>query len=147
MIDDEDADLLAFKWYAAKRRKTFYGARNIRRDDGKKTIVYLHKVIGKRIRIDGETDHKNRCGLDNTRSNLRPATRSQNVANQELTSRNTSGIKGVCFAAWAGKWRALIRIDGQTRHIGYFSTAEEAAKAYDDAARKRFGEFACVNSR
>lgn len=45
-----------------------------------------------------------------------------------------------------GKWRVQIRCDGATTHIGYFTTAEEAAVAYDRKAREVFGESAYQNA-
>lgn len=42
-------------------------------------------------------------------------------------------------------WRAQITIDGRARSLGQYNTKEEAAQAYDDAAREHFGEFAVVN--
>lgn len=41
--------------------------------------------------------------------------------------------------------KAAIRVNGKMIHLGYHATAEEAARAYDSAARKYFGEFANPN--
>jgi hypothetical protein len=95
-------------------------------------------------------DHINGDGLDNRRMNLRLANHSQNAANRckPQRSRSTSRYKGVFFEA-SGKrkkrWRALIKVDGQTIHLGSYSEEIEAAVAYDIAAKKHFGEFAKLN--
>lgn len=45
-----------------------------------------------------------------------------------------------------GRWRAQIRVSGKERHIGYFRTEEEAARAYDAAALQSYGAFAFTNA-
>ena len=87
-------------------------------------------------------DHKNLRRTDNRIENLRPATKSQNNANKRCYRNNLSGIKGI-YLTKKGRWRAQIRRNGTTEHIGYFSSAVLAMKAYRIEARKEFGEFAC----
>lgn len=84
-------------------------------------------------------DHINRIKTDNRIENLRLATQSQNLSNQP--GRSSLGLpKGVQIAN--SKFRAKIRIDGKTTHIGTFNTAEEAGKAYEMKAIEIHGEFA-----
>lgn len=94
---------------------------------------------------DGDVDHINRDKLDDRWSNLRLATRSQNMANVALRSNSTSGFIGVTFDKARGKWRAQIRIDGRKVNLGRYATAEEAARVYDAAAVDSFGGFAQLN--
>jgi len=91
--------------------------------------------------------HKNLNGLDNQRHNLRPATNSQNHANQGLRRNNKSGYKGVsaCKGRPQTPWVGMICVNYKSIVLGRFKTAEEAARAYDVAARKYFGEFARLN--
>lgn len=89
-------------------------------------------------------DHKNGNGLDNQRSNLRIVTRSQNMHNQRKT-RGSSQFKGVSWFRPYSNWRAYITIDDRRKHLGYFTSEEDAGRAYDTAARAAFGEYACVN--
>jgi len=86
-------------------------------------------------------DHIDRNGLNNAWSNLRAATKSQNAANSSHPITNTTGFKGVSLCK-IGKFRATIRIDGRQKWLGRFSTAEEAARAYRDAAIEKSGEYA-----
>lgn len=90
-------------------------------------------------------DHINRDTLDNRRKNWRIATPLQNTQNRKLNATNTSGYKGVHFAKENGKYRAAIKANHKYKHLGYFVNPEDAARAYDEAARFYFGEFACLN--
>jgi len=56
-----------------------------------------------------------------------------------------SGFKGVTWRKNRRKWLAMIKVDGRQTYVGMFPTAEDAAYAYDDAARKYHGEFARTN--
>ncbi|MEZ0393216.1 MAG: AP2 domain-containing protein [Pseudobdellovibrionaceae bacterium] len=60
-------------------------------------------------------------------------------------TQGTSLYKGVSFYAKNKCWRAGIRVDGKSIHIGFFASEEEAARAYNEAAKKYFGENAYQN--
>lgn len=92
-----------------------------------------------------EVDHENLDGLDNQRINLRIATRGQNQHNRGRYRSNTSGYIGVSWRESHQKWRARINVNGEQEHLGYFDTAEAAANAYDEAARRLHGFFARTN--
>lgn len=92
-----------------------------------------------------DIDHKNGDRRDNRISNLRLATRSQNKSNQGMSSRNTSGYKGVSRVASSGKYQVIIGVNGATIYIGRFECARCAAEAYDEAAMRHHGEFAKTN--
>lgn len=83
--------------------------------------------------------------------NIRKATKSQNGANRKLNiSSNkkpkTSKFKGVSWAKASKKWMAGIGVNGKTKNLGYFTDEKDAARAYNEAALKYFGEFARLNS-
>lgn len=87
-----------------------------------------------------EVDHGNLDGFDNRWINLRAATRSQNNANTSNRS-DISPFKRVRFDRRRGKWQARIKYDGHEKHLGYFTTAEEASEAYRKAAQEHWGEY------
>lgn len=87
-------------------------------------------------------DHKDRNGLNNCLDNLRLCTSSQNNVNQR--HRKGRKYKGVTLMA-SGKWKAVTSYKGKQIRLGLFLTEIEAAKAYNDYARKTFGEFAVLN--
>jgi hypothetical protein len=89
-----------------------------------------------------ECDHKNLLHDDNRWNNLREATHSQNLANQRIHTKSSSGFKGVSWFERDRKWRAQIKINYKDHHLGYFDTAESAHAAYVAAASAAFNEFA-----
>jgi hypothetical protein len=143
IVDDGDYDLvMQHRWHVREARRpsgrvsgpyaiTNYG----------KTTIFMHNLIMGRTRID----HANGNGLDNRRSNLRPATNGQNMANRRPNIHSSSPYKGVGWKSSSGKWQARIRVDGTRYTLGFFDSEREAAEAYDAAARVAFGEFARLN--
>lgn len=87
-------------------------------------------------------DHINGDRLDNRIENLRLVTASQNSTNQKISSKNTSGFKGVHWVTEKRKWKATIWFNREFRHLGYFDDIENAARAYRLAAAKYHGEYA-----
>ncbi len=92
-----------------------------------------------------EIDHVNRDRLDNRIDNLRAATHSQNQACKKVKKAAKSGFRGVWHVQPRGVWRAQGSQDGKTKTLGYFAAPEDAARAYNDYALERFGEFAALN--
>lgn len=91
-----------------------------------------------------EIDHINGDRADNRLENLREVTRSQNNMNCKPKG-GSSRFKGVTFDKEKRLWAAQIKADGQRKFLGRYSSEEDAAHAYDDAANKHFGEFARLN--
>ena len=89
-------------------------------------------------------DHINGNKHDNRRGNLRECTHGENRQNSRK-SRGTSRFKGVFWNTRRGKWGAAISCEGKMIHLGSFTDEIEAAQAYDRAAVKYFGAFACLN--
>ena len=85
-----------------------------------------------------QIDHKDRDCANNSWSNLRGATHTEQSYNRVRTD-NKSGHQGV--APHGKKWRALITLDGVSWASAYFDTPEEAAAAYEAMASRLHGEF------
>jgi|HubBroStandDraft_2_1064218.scaffolds.fasta_scaffold26532_4 hypothetical protein len=141
-IDDEDYQRVAmFKWYALIARN---------KDNSIRTVYaanqdyLLHRFI--MVVTDPEivVDHKDHNGLNNLRCNLRVCTQTFNLGNMCKT-RGTSMFKGVSWDKDARKWVANIVRNKRQKHLGYFVSEVDAARAYDAAAKDHFGEFALTN--
>ena len=143
LVDDEDFERVIAEgsWYAAESLNTSYARRVYHLGGSSYTTRAMHNLITGLSYVD----HVNGNGLDNRRSNLRPATASQNQANQRKRRDNTSGFRGVQWHPPGCKWRAVIRVKGRLHSLGYYDIREEAARAYDVAALEFFGEYARPN--
>lgn len=98
---------------------------------------------------DMQIDHIDQNKQNNNILNLRLASSAANCHNRKLTSKikqkKTSSYKGVYWHKPRNKWRARIVVNGKAKELGRFKTEEEAAKAYDLAAKQFYGEFAVLN--
>lgn len=146
MLDEADVHLITgYTWFAHHEHQTTYALTNLNRD-GKTSVIYMHQLILP-PRAGFEIDHRDRNGLNNQRSNLRYATHSQNIANQNHQSRGASKYRGVTFDKRRKKcWRAKIVVNQETIWLGAFEVEEDAAMAYNVGALKYFGEFANLNA-
>lgn len=149
-VDDDDFEWLSkMKWrYVRKEQDSIdgYAASGGRRKENE-PFVWMHRLIAKTPK-GMLTDHKDGNGLNNQKENLRHATTSQNLANAR--KKNSTGYKGVTAPAGKSKncpknWRARVMNKGKVVFEKMYGTAEEAARAYDEAARETFGEFAKTN--
>jgi AP2 domain len=151
LIDEDDYELVSqYRWRVIEQPR-----KPGRKPSGPYAMTSLpspgdgtrEKNILMHVLIMGFTgvDHVNGNGLDNRRSvNLRPATTSLNKANGDRYF-GSSGYKGVYWQKRTKRWQAMVRVNGKGVYLGYFDDPADAARAYDAAARKAFGEFARLN--
>jgi hypothetical protein len=146
IVDPEDFERLnKHKWYAHKIGNTFYAVRTAGPRRNRRNI-WMHREI---IRLPRHlvVDHINHDGMDNRKANLRPATRAQNNYNRLIIKRkgSSSKYKGIAWKKENKKWQAQIHFNGECIFLGYFKDEIKAAKAYDEAAKKYYGQFAYLN--
>jgi len=98
--------------------------------------IILTKYLGREIKPDYKTDHINHNKSDNRIINLREITQQQNTQYQQLSSRNTSGFKGVCWRKDRKKWRARIMLNNKALFLGNFDTKEDAYDAWKKKAQE-----------
>jgi len=140
-VDDEDFDLISrYHWY-----NNHGYALNETVTDGKKVRLRMHRLIlGKNA--GKYTDHINGDKLDNQKHNLRACSNAQNMRNIPPKRQNSSGFKGVTWQKDCSRWKAQIKVDYKNIHIGIFKDKIDAARAYNNAAKIYFGEYAWLNT-
>jgi hypothetical protein len=146
VVDEADLPIVTgYRWRAYRRAgdRTVYVRAEIRHGRRTRTVPLHRFLLNAPPRL--LVDHRDHDGLNNTRSNLRLCTFSQNAANMVLLNQNTSGYKGVTYHRQIGKWQAAIKVQGRNHYLGVYADPLQAAAAYDRAAVEAFGEFALIN--
>jgi len=147
LIDDEDYERVSkYKWCV---NSSGYAVRSFRElqanGNYKQKAMKMHRFIMNANEGDGIIDHRDTIRINNQKYNLRVASFVENLRNQKINKNNKSGFKGVRLHKPSSLYIAQIGINGKQKHIGYFKCPVEAAKAYNEAAIKYFGEFAQLN--
>ena len=149
LVDDTDYEWLnQWKWHANKtrgRHKSFYAKRWASTGTGREAMHRL--ILGLQPGDKRQCDHIDGDGLNNRRSNLRVCTAQQNQQCKRNLYEGTSEYKGVCWDRWRRKWVADIQVNYKHIRLGSFDSESDAARCYDRAALKYFGEFALTNER
>jgi hypothetical protein len=146
-VDDADYEpLMQWKWSAWRCGSGLYAYRK----NGRLSIFMHKQITGFAM-----TDHVDGNGLNNRRRNLRKTNKSLNGLNTVKRPGSVSRFRGVGWSTRDSKWWAYCRrhevIDaerrgkGRTLNLGSFPTELEAARAYDDAVRLRYGPLGVYN--
>jgi hypothetical protein len=173
LVSEEDREILSYaSWFTtghqpSRKGRTMYCAMN----GSKKRLekeghgpyeskflkmhrLILERVYGRPLGKDEVVDHMDGNGLNNTRDNLRLVEVWENHANQKK-NRTMNGkpcsskYKGVCYSATRDSYHASINssvlLKTKKLHLGRFREEEDAARAYDRAALRLFGECSLTN--
>ena len=134
-VDDDWYPVLAkWSWHLSVKG---YAQRAVRA--GK--TVFMHQIIA--MTPTGlQTDHVNGDKLDNREANLRHCTNAENCRARKFKA-GASGYRGVRVSG--RKFTAVIMTDYKMQHLGTFESAEDAARAYDSAAKEQHRHFATLN--
>lgn len=145
LVDPEDVEKVSsMSWHMVGR----YAANG---------SIYMHRVVMGLSSGDSHVDHKNGNGLDNRKSNLRLATYQQNTASSirvkqqgralhgKPTRTTSSRFRGVSYRTDRKRWTAYIGTAKDRTCLGCFEFEEQAARAYNEAALVKYGEFARLN--
>lgn len=148
-VDNEDYELLwkLGRWFCSDHG---YASKDARKSDPwpTRSVLYVHRVVMEwagLLESGLEVDHIDGNGLNNQKHNLRMVTKAENQMNRACAI-GLSRYKGVYLSKATGKWVAQIKLAGKQKYLGYFKTQEDAARAYDNAAKNTFGEYARLNT-
>lgn len=155
LIDEADYDLVKdYVWWEhfPKQSETLsyaYGMKLPRTRTGER-VVKMHRLLLKITDSKQLIDHVDGNGLNNCRSNLQLVTMAENIqkANFDPTKnkrKRHSKFRGVSYLEWYGKYLAYVNCNGKREYLGYFTTAEEAARVRDSRAKQLHGKFARLN--
>jgi hypothetical protein len=146
MVSPEDfEEVNRHKWFVVtKDNRTFYAVRMIYANSRKKQ-VQMHREIMKPP-ASFFVDHGDGNGLNNTRDNLSIVTPAENSYNKrKCHNERSSKYKGVSLRKRDNKWSAVITCKGVSINLGFFNNETDAAKAYDEAAKELYKEYAKLN--
>ena len=141
-VDDEDYSLLSrHKWRKMKNNNVWYVVAPFTSN----SKITMHKIV-MGSKAGYIVDHIDRNGLNNQKSNLRFSTASHNAMNSRKHPNCSSKFKGVYWCPSHGTWMSYIVANKKKHYVGSFKSELEAARAWNNAAKKFHGQFAYLNT-
>jgi hypothetical protein len=150
-VDDEDYEYInQFVWHISGGYAVVVSPYKKANGKWSSTTTRMHRVV-LNPKPEEDIDHANRNKLDNQKHNLRVCGQALNNGNRAKCSRPKDSIyKGVSRVKNPRmkkvSWRCQVKVNGKTTNIGSYNSEVEAAKAYNDYAVSRFGDFALLNA-
>ena len=145
MVDQKDFYRFSkYHWYFSSSGKKLYVSRSVRVGPEKVRTVRLHREIIRPAK-GLVVDHRDGNTFDNRSDNLRPATHTQNMQNRCKRKNTASKYVGMWLDTKRNQWAVRITVNKKKIWLGRFDSEIDAAHAYDEAAKKYFGEFARLN--
>ena len=131
IVDDQDFERVAefSSWYVCKKKDHIVSVVTQKVVNGKRKVILLHRFILGLIAQGKVIDHINGNVLDNRRCNLRLCISADNIKNQSISRRNTSGFKGVHYQKKRKKpWTASIRVNRKNIFLGRFEIGRASCR-------------------
>lgn len=156
LVDDSDyEDLIRYNLYIVKKKtaNTMYCRGYIGNE-----LISIHRYL-MNPPDDMQIDFIDGNGLNLQRNNMRICTNSENQKNKKAVGKSKylgvsvhiqnksrySKLKKRIVKYKYISYLAKIVIEGKQKHLGIFKTEIEAAKLYNEYAKKYHGEFARLN--
>lgn len=145
LVDEDKFDLLnQHSWHASYQKKDdCYLAKTIIDNKSISMHRFLLNITSAKLRVL----HINNNKLDNRKENLKVLSGNSFNSTKKMQRYNKTGYKGVTEITRKEmtKYKSQIMVNGKHINLGYYDTKEEAAREYNKAARKYFGELAYQN--
>lgn len=146
IVDAEDYEWLSqYSWHVSFGSTGLPYACTSIKENGEFKVKRMHRLIMD-APDDKDVDHIHGDTLDNRRSELRICKHKQNCSNRRQSTKKLSSVyKGVSWYSCSQKWVAKIKHNYKQFHLGLFYSEIDAARAYNGAAKRYFGDYALLN--
>jgi AP2-like factor, euAP2 lineage len=147
-IDQEDRELIEqHTWRVITSPHGRYRVVSSMKIGGKIKTITLGNFLMKPPKGKQVYSRRFNEGLDFRKENLIVCTMKERQRLLPKRKINTSSrFRGVSWQQSSKKWRAAIQVEGKNINLGEYKTEESAAVAYNQAAKKYFGNIAYQNN-